>query len=108
MKVASSKDLEEAVYKWYVQERSVCVNVRGTEILDAASKLARHLGIPFNASSGWLWRFWNHHGIHNKKTQGEAGSADAEAVEPFRRKLRELIRREDLSMNQVYNADETA
>ena len=30
--------------KWYVQERSNGVNVRGTEILAAAGKLATHLG----------------------------------------------------------------
>ena len=54
MKVARSKDLEEAVHKWYVQERSVGVNVRGVDILDAAKKLAAHMGIPFNGSGGWL------------------------------------------------------
>ena len=39
--------------------------------------------------------------------QGESGRADTEAVEPFRLKLQELIREEDLHLNQVYNADET-
>ena len=65
MKVCTSKELEEAVLKWYVQERSVCVNVRGTDILDAAVKLARHMGIEnFTGSTGWLWRFCRRHNIH--------------------------------------------
>ena len=81
MKMCSNKDLENAVYKWYMQQRSVQVSVRGTKILDAANKLAQHMGIPFCGSSGWLWQFRN--GIGNKKTQGEAASADSEAVDPF-------------------------
>ena len=46
----------EAVYKWYVQQRSVSVIVRGIEIADAAYKHARQMGIQsFMASGGWLW-----------------------------------------------------
>ena len=108
MKVCSSKELEEAVFKWYTQERSVKMNVRGTDLLDAATNLARHMGIEFSSSTGWLWRFRKRHGIGNKKVQGESGSADTEAVELFRLKLQELIREEDLHLNQIYNADETA
>ena len=108
MKVCSSKELEEAVFKWYTQERSVKVNVHGTDLLNAATKLARHMGIEFSGSTGWQWWFRKHHGIGNKKVQGESGSADTEAVEPFRLKLQELIREEDLHLNQIYNADETA
>ena len=57
----------EAVYKWYVQQRSVSVNVRGLEIADAANKCARHMGIgSFKASNGCQWRFHNRHGIETK------------------------------------------
>ena len=62
MKVPESRELVEAVYKWYVQQRSVSVNVRGLEIVDAANKLARHMGIEsVKASDYWLWRFRNRH-----------------------------------------------
>ena len=80
----------------------------GTDLLDAAFKLAKHMGIEFSGSTGWLWWFRKRHGIGNKKVQGESGSADTEAAEPFRLKLQELIREEDLHLNQIYNADETA
>ena len=52
MKVCSSKELEEAVFKWYTQERSVKVNVCGTDPLDATTKLTRHMGIEFSGSTG--------------------------------------------------------
>ena len=58
MKVPKSRELEEAVYKWYVQQRSV--NMRGLEIADAANKLARHMGIEsFKSSDSWLWLYRN-------------------------------------------------
>ncbi|CAM1298588.1 Uncharacterised protein r2_g825 [Pycnogonum litorale] len=86
MKDPQSKELEEAVFKWYVQQRSVKVNVRGVELMTAAQKLAQHIGIEFKASTGWLWRFRNRHGVCNKVEHGEAGSADTTAVEPYRLK----------------------
>ncbi|XP_064115048.1 uncharacterized protein LOC135221153 [Macrobrachium nipponense] len=65
-KVCQSKDLKEVVYKWYVQERSVNVNVCGVEILDTATKLAEYLDINFSGSTGRLWKFRSRHGIRNK------------------------------------------
>ena len=64
IKVPKSR-VEEAVYKWHLQQPSV--NVRQLEIADAVNKLARHMGIEsFKASYGWLWRFRNHHRIGKK------------------------------------------
>ena len=60
MKVPKSREWEEAVYKCYVQKRSVSVNVRGLETADAVNKLARHSSIEsFMASDGLLWRLCN-------------------------------------------------
>ena len=107
IRVAKSKELEDAVYKWYVQKRSVGVNVHGVDILDAAVKLAAHTAIPFSGSGGWLWQFRNRHGIHTKVVHGEAASGDTVVVEPFRLKFQKLIKEEDLSLSQIYNANAT-
>ena len=81
MRVSKDENLEEAVTKWFVQQRSCGVKVRGIAIQDAAQKLARHMGITdFTASDGWLWRFRNRHGIGNKVLLGEAASAPTEDV----------------------------
>ncbi|KAG7161849.1 Tigger transposable element-derived protein 7-like 13 [Homarus americanus] len=106
----SGKDtnLEEAVTKWFVQQRSCGNVVRGVEIQAVAVKLASHMGIEnFEASDGWLWRFRNRHGMCNKITHGEAGSAPTEDIEPFRDRLNDLIKSEGLLISQVYNVDET-
>ena len=107
MKTGKEESLHAAVMKWYVQESSDGVNVRGTNILAAAGKLAAHLDISeFKSSEGWLWRFPNHHALFNKVLHGEAGDADESSVAPFREKLKTLIGYEGLS-SQIYNADET-
>ena len=82
--VHKSRELEEAVYKWCVQQRSVCVKVRGLEITDAANKLARHMGIEsIKVGDGLLCRFRNRHSIGNKLERVESCRADIRAVEPF-------------------------
>ncbi|KAG7177538.1 Tigger transposable element-derived protein 7-like 7 [Homarus americanus] len=108
MRVAKDTNLEEAVTKWLVQQRSCGNVVRGVEIQAAAVKLASHMGIEnFEACDGWLWRFRNRHGMCNNITHGEAGSAPTEDIEPFRDRLNDLIKSEGLLISQVYNVDES-
>ena len=107
--VPKSRELDEAVYKWCVQQRSVCVKVRGLEITEAANKLALHMGIESSkVGDGWLWRFRNRHGIGNKVEGRESGSANISATESFRRKFNRLMKEENLQLFHLYNADETA
>lgn len=107
MKMAQETSLEQALMKWYVQQRSCGVNVRSVELKSAASTLAQHMKITFKASSGWLWRFCKRHGIVNKRTYGEALSAPTEEIEPFKQQLTEVIDDKELLSCQIYNADET-
>ena len=66
-----------------------------------SSEIIAHMGIPFSGSGGWLWRF------RNKVVHGEAASGDSGVVEPFHLKFQKLIMEEDLSLSQIYNANET-
>ena len=95
------------MYKWFIQQCSSGIVVRSVELWAAADKLAKHMGIQFQASDGWLWRFRKRHGITNRSTCGEALSADTEQVEPFCQHTKETIESEGLTLSQVYNADET-
>ena len=62
---------------------------------------------PFKASSGWLEKFKNRHGIRNLSIQGEKLSVAEETVEPFLHKLHKMIEEKGLTPEQIYNADET-
>ena len=101
-------DLEKAIIKWYRQEDSVGVNVRGLEIQDAARRLAAQMNVAdFNASGGWLHRFRQRHCMFQKRAHGESASASLDDVDPFRTELNRLINEEGLLLSQVYNFDET-
>ena len=109
MRVSKDENLEEAVTKVFVQQRSCGVKVREIAIQDGAQKLARYMRITdFTASDGWLWRFRNMHEIGNKVLHGEATSAPTEDVEPFRPKVNKLIQDEGLLISQVYNTNESS
>ena len=55
MTTGKHTDLDTAVIKWYTQQRSVGVNVRGVEIIRTSEEMARHSEIPnFKESDGWL------------------------------------------------------
>ena len=61
----------------------------------------------FKASTGWLDKLKNRHGIRNLSIQGEKLSAAEESVEPFLQKLNKVIKERGLIPEQIYNADET-
>ena len=61
----------------------------------------------FHASTGWQWRFCQWHGIRQLSLQREKLSADMEAPNPFREKLSKIMEEERLSLEQIYNYDET-
>ena len=63
--------------------------------------------MSFKASSGWLWRFCNRHGMRQLSLQGEKLSADATASGPFRALLEDYIEKEEFTLDQVYNCNET-
>ena len=108
MKMGKDSQLDTAVMKWYVQQKSSGMYIRGMEILAAASEFAEHLGVAnFKGSDGWLWHFRKRHGLFDVKVHGEADSADSATVEPLRFQLNRLIESEGLALSQIYNADET-
>lgn len=99
--------LEEAVLKWYSQQRASGIEVSGVELQAAAENFANHLKLQnFACSSGWLWRFRQRHNITSRKICCEALS-DVGSVEPFRKKLNEMIIQSGLCYSQIYNAGET-
>ena len=114
MRMADDEKLDEAVYLWFVQKRSQDFPVSGPILCEKAVQLHAQLHqgdseaeLLFQASRGWLWRFCQRHGIRQLSLQGEKISADASAVEPFQDELQELLESEQLTLDQLYNCDET-
>jgi hypothetical protein len=79
--------LDDAVLKWYMQQRSCGVDVRGVELKFAAN----HTKISLKVSHGWFWRFCKQYGTVNKRIHSEALSAPKEQREPYRQKFVKMI-----------------
>ena len=111
MRLADDEKLDEAVYLWFIQKRSLGIPVSGVILSEKATEFHEQLHPDseksFKASKGWVWRFCNRHGIRQVSMEGEKLSADVTAPEPFKKELLQYIEQAGLTMEQVYNCDET-
>ena len=111
LKVAHDEQLDKALYAWFIQQRTSGTPISGPLLQEKAKHFYSHLHTDpadgdFKASTGWLEKFKNRHGIRNLSIQGELSAAE-ETVEPFLRKLRQVMEEKGLTAEQIYNADET-
>ena len=115
MRMSDDSKLNEALYLWFVEKRTQDIPVSRPILCEKASQLYEMLHIEdtafsetdFQASRGWFWRFCRRHGIRQLSLQGEKVSANESVIEPFKASLLELLEREYLTLDQVYNCDET-
>ncbi|CAB3221927.1 unnamed protein product [Arctia plantaginis] len=64
MKTATNKNLEDAVFKWFLQQRSMGNPISGPILCEKSKILAEKLGYSsFKASNGWLRNFKFRHGV---------------------------------------------
>ncbi|XP_038611499.1 jerky protein homolog-like [Tachyglossus aculeatus] len=108
MKPATYEELDRAMLEWFNQQRAKGTRVSGPSCLKQAQFFFYALGIEgdFNASSGWLSRFKQRHGIRGIAIPGDRPSGDEAAASRFCSGFQELLERENLRPEQVYNADE--
>ena len=111
MKAAKDKKLDEAVAMWFMQKRSEGLPISRPILMAKAlqfyTKLYPDGGEEFKASNGWLNNFQHRYRIHQLAIQGETLSAKADLVQPFKDNLSRIIEEEGLTVNLVYNCDET-
>lgn len=107
MKMAESKDLDDAVFKWFMQQRSVGNPLSGPIVCEKAKMSAEKMvGLSeFKASSGWLRNFKVRRGIQELDLCGEKLSADNNAAENFLEEFKTVTHGYDPEF--VYNPDET-
>ncbi|XP_011865298.1 PREDICTED: jerky protein homolog-like, partial [Vollenhovia emeryi] len=101
-------DFEKIIYTWFIQQRDTGFPISGFLLMNKASTLAETLGRPnFKASTGWLRKFQQRHGIRMIRVDGEKLSSDAVASDEFTKIFSSFIEIEGVSVDNVYNADET-
>lgn len=101
------KVLEDKLLEWYNENRHMYIS--GPMIAQKAQQLHKELGYNdnFSASNGWLDRFKARNGIKLCGLREIKTESDENAVAPFKTELESLAQWYNLSLEQIYNADET-
>ncbi|KAG5680584.1 hypothetical protein PVAND_010081 [Polypedilum vanderplanki] len=101
--------LEENLLQWYNELRESGAYISGPMIAQRATQLHKELGYKdnFNASNGWLDRFKVRNGIKLCGIREVKTESDINAVAPFRGEIESIAAWYNLSLEQIYNADET-
>ncbi|XP_054277972.1 jerky protein homolog-like [Macrosteles quadrilineatus] len=109
LKVGEFPQVEDALYNWFMQERSRHTPISGDIIMEKAKLFYNKImkKDDFRASVGWLDKFKRRFGIRLLTMTGERLSCDVAAAEPFIEKFKEIVDEMDLGPDQIYNADES-
>ncbi|KAG0424341.1 hypothetical protein HPB47_028444 [Ixodes persulcatus] len=81
---APYKDVEDALFKWFLDARTMNVPISVSLLLGNARDFAFLLNFAeFSPGNGWLYRFKERHGIVYKSIVGEVASVDIERAEQW-------------------------
>ncbi|KFD62016.1 hypothetical protein M514_11293 [Trichuris suis] len=110
LKGGNSTDLDKVLITWLKVRVREGVQISGNMVKEQARIFHKELGLPYQCdySTGWLRRFMERHGLRLRAVCGEKRPADNEAAAAFVDEFTKLVSDEQLSPEQVYNADETA
>lgn len=108
-RTAKDNSLEDAMFLWFSQRRSLGEPISGPLICEKALYFNEKLGGPadFKASTGWLKNFKSRHGIRELNVQGEKLSSDSSAAEAFKTTFLNFVNSNGFDRDDVYNCDET-
>lgn len=106
LKKCEKDDLDQALLKWFIQQRNSRLPITGPIMKIQAEKFADQLGYTnFSCSNGWLHRFKQRHNICAGKIIGEAASVDDKDVTDWLNTVWKDLRGNYAEEN-IYNADE--
>lgn len=105
-------ELDKSLYLWIVQQRTKHTPLTSEIVREKArnfhKEICKEQQCAFLASYGWFIKFRNRFGLKIKRMHGEKLSADLTHVESFKAQLAEIISLEELELDELYNADESA
>lgn len=110
MKKSEYEKTSEALFLWFSQQRQKGSPISGPILQEKALFFRNKLDEgekDFTASTGWLDRWKKRYGIRQLEICGEKLSADSEVVGGFCEKFQQIVKIENLTLDQIYNCDET-
>ncbi|XP_023219539.1 jerky protein homolog-like [Centruroides sculpturatus] len=109
IKKSTYHELDKAMFEWFQQQQAEGIPISGPVLIEKAQWFHKELGLagPFQASQGWLTRFKTRHGIRHLEMQSDSLIREFSPVELYQMEFMKLIQSHNLSLEQIYNADET-
>ncbi|XP_020297967.1 jerky protein homolog-like, partial [Pseudomyrmex gracilis] len=101
--------VDKATWIWFKEKQAAGIPVQGVHLQIQAQYFHTVLKGQgqFNASNGWLHKWQIRHNIRSVTICGEKLSADKNAAENFKVEFSQYINEQDLSLDQIFNCDET-
>uniref|UniRef100_H3BBX8 HTH CENPB-type domain-containing protein n=1 Tax=Latimeria chalumnae TaxID=7897 RepID=H3BBX8_LATCH len=109
MRLSKDDTVDQALYMWFLQQRSEGAPLSGPLIKTRAEALSKRINgedSTFVAYNGWFERWKKRHEINLHSIMGEAQSADLESAALYPAELRQLIVDGGYVEEQIYNCDE--
>lgn len=107
IKKVSNEDVDEALIKWFTQQRSQNAPVTGVVLRAKAEQLAQLCGLHnWECSGSWIERFKRRHDINFAKFSGEAADVNQNITAEWISKEWASIKK-DFKDEDIFNGDET-
>lgn len=110
LKKGDYEQTSEALLLWFSQLRGMGSPVTGPMLQSKALEfhdIFKDGEDTFTASDGWLDRWKKKYGIRQLSISGEKLSADSSEVSEFQSKIKEIVLKDGLTSDQIFNSDET-
>ena len=105
---AKVANIDIVMMEWIYQRRGEGVPLNGDLIMQQAQLFHQQVKIKTPCARGWLRQFKICHGLNQLKICSDKKSADSDAAENFVEVFTEFIKNQNLTTEQIYNANKTA
>ncbi|XP_017790869.1 PREDICTED: jerky protein homolog-like [Habropoda laboriosa] len=105
---SSNEDLENRLYRWYLEQRAMGNPLTDLLLQEKAIELFSEYGsTSFAGSRGWLRNFKKRYTIHPVRAHEEKASAGDKGAKIFIDAFTKRIKEEDINLCHIYNMGET-
>lgn len=105
-RVSKHQDIEEALLKWFKQQRSLSIPISGPILQVKANDFGKLLGKnDFNCSNAWIQRFCQRHNIVSSRVCGESAGVSKEECKEWLSKIWPTLCA-GYTPDEIFNADE--
>nr|XP_012134947.1 PREDICTED: jerky protein homolog-like [Megachile rotundata] len=103
------EDVSTRLHAWVIERRALGETLTDSTLQEKAKQFHKEIGgsSHFAASRGWLWRFKKRYNLRSVGTHKEKLDETELAVENFGKELTELISKENIDEENIYNLEET-